>query len=181
MFASISPTDHEREVARPGDELVAPADVVMDRAFTLDAQPDEVWPWLVQLGKSRAGWYLPRAVEALLPASRRATRAIDPRWQQLQVGDVVPDYGGKNATFEVARLTRPESIVYTSTRGRVSMSWAITLEPRAPSRTRVALRLRLAPVRHQRVADVAGGFFDAATIAGMAAGLRERVAAADAR
>ena len=42
--------------------------------------------------------------------------------------------------------------------------------------TRVHLRLRLAPVRHQRIAEVGGGLFDALTIAGMAAGLRERLA-----
>ena len=42
--------------------------------------------------------------------------------------------------------------------------------------TRVHLRLRLAPVKHRRIAEVGGGLFDALTIAGMAAGLRERLA-----
>ena len=42
--------------------------------------------------------------------------------------------------------------------------------------TRVHLRLRLAPVKHERIAEVGGGLFDALTIAGMAAGLRERLA-----
>ena len=42
--------------------------------------------------------------------------------------------------------------------------------------TRVHLRLRLSPVTHRHVAAVLGGLFDALTVAGMAAGLRERLA-----
>ena len=56
----------EERASMPGDDLVD-ADVVMDRAFTLGGPPDQVWPWLVQLGKHRGGWYLPRAVERAVP------------------------------------------------------------------------------------------------------------------
>lgn len=179
MFAKISASERERAIPRPGDDIVTPADVVMDRAFTLDAPPATVWPWLAQLGKRRAGWYLPRAIERLIPAGRRAVRRIGPQWQHIQVGDVIPDYGGKHQTFQVARLQEPESIVYTSQRGKVCLTWSITLEPLAadtPDRTRVFLRLRMAPVRWKRLADSGGEFFDALTVAGMAAGLRERLA-----
>lgn len=178
MFANIRATDHERNTSRPGDDIVAPADVVMDRAFTLDGPPGTVWPWLVQLGKRRAGWYLPRTVERLIPAGRRAAREIHPEWQHLRVGDVIPDYGGENETFQVARIQAPESMVYTSQRGKVALTWSITLEPvltAAPTGTRVYLRLRMAPVRWKRVVDSGGEFFDALTVAGMAAGLRERL------
>lgn len=71
MFSSVEATEAERKTRRPGDALVDPADVVMDRAFTLEAPRAAVWPWLVQLGKGRAGWYLPpghRAVPARLTA-----------------------------------------------------------------------------------------------------------------
>ncbi|MFC0438481.1 SRPBCC family protein [Kutzneria buriramensis] len=164
----------ERAEPRPGDDLVAPADVVMDRGFTVEAPPEAVWPWLAQLGKRRAGWYLPRRVERLLPPRRRALRRLDPRWTNLRVGDVIPDYGGRDETFEVAAVDPPRSLVYTSRRGHTLVSWSITLRP-AGSGTRVLLRLRLAPVRHRRLAETLGEFFDFATIAGMAAGLRERL------
>nr|WP_246306302.1 hypothetical protein [Allobranchiibius huperziae] len=149
----------------------------MDRAFTLDAPPATVWPWLVQLGKARAGWYLPRSIERLLPHGRRAARSLLPQWQALAVGDVIPDYGGTQETFRVEELERPTSIVYSSQRGRTAITWSITLQPDAsPDRTRVCLRLRAAPVRRKRLMQTAGGFFDASTIAVMAAGLRERLA-----
>jgi len=174
MFATIAPTAAERTTLVAGDDLVPRPDVVMDRAFTVPAPPEAVWPWIVQLGKARAGWYLPRAVERLLPRGRRALRHLDPTWQALAVGDVIPDWGGRDATFEVSLLHAPTTLVHTSTRGRTHLSWAIILTPHGDG-TRVHLRLRLAPVRRPRLMGTLGGFFDLVTVAGLAAGLRERV------
>src|SRR5690242_8664442 len=93
-FTTIRPTPAERAAGLPGDDIVPTADVVMDRAFTVAAPPEQVWPWLLQLGKGRAGWYLPRRWERLLPHDRRAARVIKTRWQRLTVGSVIPDWGG---------------------------------------------------------------------------------------
>lgn len=169
------PSAAERAAALPGDDLVPVAEVVLDRACTVPGSPEQVWPWLVQLGKARAGWYLPRWFEYLMPPSRRGLRRIEPRWQGLAVGDVIPDWGGKHATFQVALLDPGGSLVYWSSRGRTNLSWAIVLHPLAGERTRLQFRLRLAPVRHRRIAEVAGGLFDQLSILGLAAGLRERL------
>lgn len=174
MWAAIAVTDAEREASRPGDEVVAPADVVMDRGVDFAASPEIVWPWLVQLGKWRSGWYLTRKVERFLPAKNRAVRVVEPQWQQLQVGDVVPDWGGKHETFEVLAIDAGRSIVYGSQRGRTRLTWTITLEPNG-SGTRVFFRLRLAPVKRRWVAHTVGEFLDAWTIAWMADGLKERL------
>jgi len=159
VFDSIRATAAEQAVSRPGDELVSPADVVMDRAFGVDVAPDDVWPWLAQLGKRRAGWYLPRWVERFLPNARRASRVIESRWLLLRVGDVVPDYGGRDATFEIAEVHPPSSLVYRARRGRTDLTWSITLEPSTTPDgrpgTRVFLRLRMAPVRRKWLARTA--------------------------
>jgi hypothetical protein len=175
----VKPTREEVEAPMPGDDLIDRADAVMDRGFTISAPPEEVWPWLVQLGKLRAGWYLPRSVERLLPRSRRAARQIDPRWQDLAVGDVIPDYGGRDETFTVAELRPSSVLVYTSRRGRTDVSWAISLARRGARSTRVRLRLRLGPVKRKWLVDTGGEVADLLTIAGMAAGLQERVTADD--
>jgi hypothetical protein len=169
------PTPVERSAPVPGDEVVAPADVVMDRAFTLDAPPHVVWPWVVQLGRRRAGWYLPAALERLVPLSRRGLRRIEPRHQSLAVGDVVPDWGGAKATFTVVGLEPSRHLLYGSTRARTHLTWCLLLSPAEGDRTRLHLRLRLAPVRHRWVAEHMGGLFDQLTVMGLAAGLRERV------
>lgn len=173
MVASVSPTPAEIASPRAGDGIVPDADVVMDRGFTVAAPPESVWPWLVQLGKRRAGWYLPRRVERLLPPSRRAIRTLDPAWQTLNVGDVIPDYGGRDETFEVLEIHAPTTLVYGSRRGHTNVTWSLTLRPHGDA-TRVHLRLRLSPVRHKLLVTTLGDFFDLVTIAGMAAGLRER-------
>ncbi|NUO35903.1 MAG: hypothetical protein HOQ18_12795 [Dermatophilaceae bacterium] len=170
----VRPTPGERAAALPGDDLVS-ADVVMDRAFTVTAPPVRVWPWLVQLGKERAGWYLPRPVEHAVPRSRRALRRIEPTFQQLGVGDVIPDWGGVHATFTVAELEPRSHLLFTSTRGRMHLTWCIRLTPAPADGTRVHLRLRLGPVRRRRLAESLGGLVDLLTIAGLAAGLEERV------
>jgi hypothetical protein len=178
----VSPTTAEIAAALPGDDIVADADVVMDRAFTVDAPPDQTWPWLAQLGKRRAGWYFPRAAERFVPPSRRGLRWLDPAFRPLQVGDVIPDWGGRNASFEVALIDPPRAVVYRSRRGDMNLTWTIVLRPvTAPDpsfgseATRVQLRLRLGPVRRVWLATSVGDLIDGLTIVGLAAGLGERV------
>lgn len=176
-FLGVGASPEETHALRPGDGLVPDADVVMDRSFDLPAPPDIVWPWMVQLGKQRSGWYLPGWVEALIPARRRALRAIDPALQGLRPGDVIADWGGPGATFEIATVDPPNALVHWSQRGALRISWAIVLRPAPAARTRVHLRLRLAGVKHRRLVEIGGGLFDLLTIAGLAAGLRERLGA----
>ena len=174
LFSRVAATEAECAEPRLGDELVSPADVVMDRAFSLAEPPDVVWPWIEQLGKRRAGWYFPRKVERLVPPRRRGLRRLDPAFLGLAVGSVIPDYGGRDETFEVARIDRPNHLVYRSQRGRTSVSWAIDLRAEQGG-TRVVLRLRLGPVKRIWLAKSLGELIDLLTIAGLAAGLAERL------
>lgn len=196
MFENVEATKTERAEARAGDELVSPADVVMDRAFTVPGTPEDVWPWILQLGKRRAGWYLSRRVERFIPPGRRAIRSLDARWQSLVVGDDVPDYGGRDETFTVAEIDDPHMLVYRSRRRVMLVTWSITLRPvsHGPAgggsasdspvdigapQTRVLLRLRMGPIKRGWLAKSGGELIDLLTIAGMATGLRERLVAAD--
>ena len=175
MFSSIRPTQAEIDAPVPGDTIVPDADVVMDRAFTLPQRPERVWPWFMQLGKNRAGWYLPRWLETFIPRKSRALREIEPALQNLEVGTIIDDWGGRDATFEVALLEPPYTLVYKSKRGHVHISWAITFRSEGDGDTRVQLRLRLTPVKRKLLAETFGGPVDVLTVAGLAAGLRERL------
>jgi len=85
-------TPEERALALPGDDIVPDAQVVTNHAITIDAQPSAVWPWLVQMGWGRAGWYTARWVDTLLfPNNGPSADAVMPEHQHLAVGDFVPD------------------------------------------------------------------------------------------
>lgn len=164
----------------PGDELIPDAGMVFDHSTVLAATPEEVWPWIVQLGKARGGWYMDSRLEPWLVWStrRRSATRIEERWQGLAVGDSVPDYGGSHAELEVCVIDPPRALVYRSERGSAVFSWALLLDPLGPSRTRVHTRFRgriRSSGSKRRLITLAGGFFDWATIALMFAGLRERV------
>jgi len=172
--------------ALPGDGVLPGADLVMDRVLDLDAGPDQVWPWLEQLGKERAGWYLPRVVEVAVLRSRRGARRIEPRWQGLRIGDTIPDWGPGSPTFEVLEIERPRHLVYWSQRPRsarrgqvrppLRLTWALVLEPRGRA-TRLQLRLRL-DLGHPAgpVAAYGGGLIDWLTVRLLGIGLNERLA-----
>lgn len=174
---STRPTAAERAAVLPGDDVVPGAEVVMDTAFSLPAPPADVWPWFVQLGKRRGGYYLPRWFEAVTPPSRRGRRHLDPALLDLRVGDTIPDWGGREATFTAHEMSPPHTLVHISTRDHVRLSWAIALRPEGTG-TRVQLRLRLGGVRHRTLARVLGGAADRLTVAGLAVGLRERLTSA---
>jgi hypothetical protein len=71
----------------PGDELLRHAQFRATRAITIDAPPQAVWPWLVQVGALRAGWYSNDLLDNLGHPS--ATRVV-PKLQHLEVGQWVP-------------------------------------------------------------------------------------------
>lgn len=55
----------ERRAVMPGDTLVRDPQIVATHGATLPAPPELVWPWLVQVGWHRGGWYTPRWVDVL--------------------------------------------------------------------------------------------------------------------
>jgi hypothetical protein len=164
----------------PGDDLIPTAVMVYDQRRLIRASPADVWPWVVQLGKARGGWYLPRFWESLLPSSWRAARHINPEWQRLSAGDRVLDYGfgGDEDVFDVALVEEARALVYRSERYGTVFTWALLLEPAgAAGETVLHLRFRgrIERTGWQRKVLVWGGeWMDRLSTAPMLAGLAER-------
>jgi hypothetical protein len=74
----------------PGDELLEDAEVVATRAITVDAPPEAIWPWLVQMGVGRGGAYTYDWIERLFGLDIRSADRIIPELQDLHEGDVLP-------------------------------------------------------------------------------------------
>lgn len=56
-------SDEEAFGPLPGDEFIAHPMVEWTRGVTVHAAPDQVWPWLAQMGHGRGGWYTPQWVD----------------------------------------------------------------------------------------------------------------------
>lgn len=152
-----SATRAEREATMPGDELVPGARWVTNFATDVAATAREVWPWLVQMGYGRAGFYTWFPLDnGGVPSATRIVADL----QGLAVGDVIPD-GPRTAdcpgVWRVVTLDRPHAMVLRSRRqlvdGRevppdargasfVDVSWAFVLSESAPGHTRVQVRVR---------------------------------------
>jgi hypothetical protein len=158
--------------ALPGDDVVLDAIGGETRGIDIDAPPEAVWPWLVQMGYGRAGWYSYDQLD------QRGTSASDivEGWQQLAVGDIVPTHPGGG--FEVVHIEPGRALVLksdtalvtaqaeaakaeaagleTATAGvklsgamlstspqQFAASWAFVLEPLDGGRTRLIERFRV--------------------------------------
>jgi hypothetical protein len=133
-------TPEERRRRLPGDEIVSRPHVATDHAVTIAAPPEAVWPWLVQMGWDRGGWYTARWVDRLLfPANRPSADRLLPELQHLEVGDFVPDGPPETGCgFEAEVVEPPAALVLHSTshlppswrdRAEVDWSWAFVLDP----------------------------------------------------
>jgi len=74
----------------PGDELLPDAGLVTTRAITIDAPPDAIWPWLVQMGSGRGGAYTYDWIENIFGLNMHSTDEILPEFQDLKAGDELP-------------------------------------------------------------------------------------------
>jgi len=147
-------TRAERRTALPGDDLVRHPTVATDHAVDIAAAPEDVWPWLTQMGWHRAGWYTPRWVDRLLfPANLpSADRLVGELLRDLTPGDEIPDGPPGTAHFVIVRADAPHLLVLRSTthlptawRDRlgagIDWTWTFVLTPR-PDGSRLHLRVR---------------------------------------
>lgn len=126
------------EVSRslPSDELVERPTFNATRAITINAAPQDVWPWLVQAGVTRAGWY---SYDLLDNLGRRSARRIIPELQNLAEGDVVPMSPDGKQGMPVHSMDAPHSMVWGEPGGT---TWAWQLDETADRTTRLITRVR---------------------------------------
>jgi hypothetical protein len=79
-------SDEEVSGPYPGADLIPDGERAATMAVTIDVPPDQVWPWLVQMGGDRGGWY---SWDRLDNRGRPSAREVHPEWQDLAVGDYV--------------------------------------------------------------------------------------------
>lgn len=139
-FARWGTTSEELARAMPGDALIPdPTDMSM-QSVTVNAPPEDIWPWLVQIGYQRGGLYSYDWLDRLFGFLDRpsATRIL-PESQQLAVGDKVPwDSRGTELTVGVVEPLRALALSYEA-RG-FKWVWQFGLYPLDDRSTRFVTR-----------------------------------------
>jgi len=117
-------TRQERTATLPGDRIVSDPEVVTDHAVTIDAPPSAVWPWLVQMGWGRAGWYTARWVDRLLfPANGPSADRIVPELQDIDIGTFIPDGPPQTECGLTVGQIEPDRALVLHSTSHLPMSW----------------------------------------------------------
>jgi len=127
-------TDAERVKPLPGDDRVPHPKVESTRAVTIDAPPEDVWPWIAQIGQDRAGFYSYTWLENLVGCHMRNAGRLVPEWQDIAEGDFVWLHP-KAPPLAVNELIPGRAMV-------LGDSCAFVLEPAGEGRTRFIMRGR---------------------------------------
>ncbi|WP_172296296.1 hypothetical protein [Pseudoruegeria sp. HB172150] len=98
MSGLFRATEAERAAVLPGDGLVRDLLVSLDHGVTIGAPPEAVWPWLVQMGAGRAGWY---SYDRLDNGGAASAWEILPEFQEFGIGTVMPALPGVTDCFVV--------------------------------------------------------------------------------
>ncbi len=141
----------------PGDDFAPGAQVPITHAIAINAQARDIWPWLVQMGQRRAGFYSYTWLENLVGCQIRNADRIVPEWQNLAEGDAIwlhPRTPPLTVVgLEPARAlvlggrmgetaTGPEGEQLTWPADVLAWSWAFVLDPQSESQTRLLARAR---------------------------------------
>ena len=138
--------DGEIAATLPGDELVLWPRISYTRAISIDAAPEEIYPWIVQLGAERGGMYSYEWFETnVLRCELINADRIHAEWQNLKVGDPVKMCPGTSGPppYEVAILEPGRAVILGhKENGDWIETWQFVLVPQAGGSTRLILRSR---------------------------------------
>lgn len=141
--------DPDEDRALPGDAILAAPRAQATHHVDIAAPPERVWPWLVQMGCGRAGWY---SWDFLDNGGVASADRIIPSLQRIAVGDILPMRPKGGDGFAVLVIDPPRSLVLGDPSllpGRTAPgdaprgTWAFALEPSGDNGTRLVVRVRI--------------------------------------
>jgi len=134
-------TDEEIERPMPGDNIVGNPSFNATRAVTVHAPAENIYPWIVQMGVTRAGWY---SYDVLDNLARPSAESILPEHQNTQVGDVIAMSPDGKQGMQVKDFSKNNWMLWWDNIGDSSWVWEIYPEGETCSRlvTRVQVKYR---------------------------------------
>jgi len=138
-------TPAERESRLPGDDLLPEPARVVNRAVTIKAAPEQIYPWLLQIGADKSGMYSYTWLERLVGCKMAKDKVIRPGWQNLKEGDLMKMCAGEFAPppYIVARILPGEAVIFGHQNdGKWAELWQFVLLPQADGTTCLQTRTR---------------------------------------
>jgi hypothetical protein len=132
---------NDEDLARvmAGDSIIANPTHSATHALTVDASPEDIWPWLVQMGYRRGGLYSYDWLDRLFGyLDRPSANRVLPEFQRLSVDDVIPLGRGKG--FRVTAIESHRALVLSGTSDGFQWVWQFGLYPLDDGRTRLVSR-----------------------------------------
>lgn len=165
------------EIARtmPGDSILSDPTFNATRAVTIDAAPGDIWPWIVQMGYRRAGFYsYDRLDNDGIPSADR----LISEFQDLEAGDSIPLTSHDYVTVTVLVPHRSMLWEYQGDDTTTIFTWAWGLYPLNDSQTRLVTRLRyrVSGIRSRVMLD----FFEIVMMRKCMLGIKQRAESEDA-
>lgn len=142
MPRSVRATSEERTRHLPGDELISRPLATLTHAVTIERPRRDVWPWLLQMGAGRAGWY---SYDALDNAGRHSADLVVPDLLDVKVGTIMPALPGETGGFVVLHIDPLRVLVLgwvPISGAEPVVSWAFVLDEPRKGATRLIVRVR---------------------------------------
>ena len=164
------------EVGRqmPGDELVDRPTFNATRAVTVAAGPEHIWPWLLQIGINRAGWY---SYDWLDNLGRPSATEIVPELQRLEVGDLIPISPNGKYGLKVWYFKPREWMLWVDDQGHTSWLWLLDPVDQISTRLITRIRMQYQWLRPAIVFDLLVEFGDVVMMRKCMLGIKERAEA----
>jgi hypothetical protein len=174
-------TRTEQLADMPGDEFFPAAQYRSTRAITIQARPEAVWPWLVQVGCGRAGFYSNDLLDNL---ARPSATEILPAFQHLEVGQWVPMSPSATPTDRTALTVHSFEVDRWLLWAKPDSTWAWQLSPDEQDQTRLVTRIHAVyEWKHHPLTALFGcvlmEFGDFAMLRAMLRGIKQRAETAD--
>jgi hypothetical protein len=130
-------TNDEVVLPMSGDELIEKPTFNVTRAITIHARPEEIWPWIIQIGYGRAGFY---SYDLLDNLGKPSADRIIPELQNIEVGTWIPMSGkvSEETAFQVMAFETNSWMLWKKT----ASTWAWKLIPIGEESTRLIIRLK---------------------------------------
>ncbi|MFN3406051.1 MAG: hypothetical protein ACK40G_18295 [Cytophagaceae bacterium] len=129
-------TAEEVKMALPGDNIVKSPDFKATRGITIDASPQNIWRWIIQIGSKRAGWY---SIDWIDNAGIKSTDKIISQFQKIEIGQFIPFTPDQKNGMWVKDFKENNFILWTDNDGKATWLWQLI--PIDNGKTRLLTRL----------------------------------------